>query len=106
MTSSQKMRKAQKKKGPRKPPWCLYLLECGDGSFYTGITNHLPRRLERHQQGKASRYTRSRLPVKLLYQEACRNHSHALKREWAVKSLSRTEKEILLKKKCSLKNLF
>ena len=79
--------------------WLLYLLECGDGSLYTGITNNLDRRFDQHQRGKASRYTRSRLPVKLLYTEPCRNRSQALKREWSVKALSRVEKERLFQKK-------
>jgi len=100
MISRKKKKKSVKKKKASKPsPWLLYVLQCGDGSLYTGITNHLERRISQHQQGKASRYTRSRLPVSLLYREPCRNRSQALKREWAVKSLSRAEKEILLKKK-------
>jgi UV DNA damage endonuclease len=76
--------------------WFVYLLRCVDGSLYTGITNDVPRRLERHNAGTASRYTRSRLPVVLVYQEPQANHSHALKRELAIKALSRMEKEALI----------
>jgi putative endonuclease len=79
-------------------PWFLYILECGDGTFYTGVTNDLERRVQTHNEGKASRYTRSRRPVKLRHFEPCTNRSDALIREAAVKSLSRMEKERLFKK--------
>ncbi len=77
--------------------WFVYLLRCTDGSLYTGITNDVPRRLAQHNAGTASRYTRSRLPVVLVYQEAQASHSHALKRELAIKALSRREKESLIR---------
>ncbi len=73
--------------------WYLYLLLCRDGSLYTGITTNVQRRLLEHNKGIASRYTRSRLPVKLIYQEQCPDKSSALKREYAIKKLSRKEKE-------------
>ncbi|MBI4398024.1 MAG: GIY-YIG nuclease family protein [Candidatus Omnitrophica bacterium] len=76
--------------------WFLYILECNDGSFYTGITNNLTRRVTLHQNGKASRFTRTRRPVKLLYQEHCLGRREALVRECAVKSLSRKKKEALI----------
>jgi len=76
--------------------WILYILRCGDGSFYTGITNRLDHRLKAHEKGLASRYTRSRLPVRLIYRKACRSRSDALKKEWAVKLLSREKKERLI----------
>ena len=72
--------------------WFVYLLRCEDDSLYTGITNDLPRRLAQHNAGSASRYTRSRLPVVLVYQEEQTSRSLALKREWAIKGLSRGEK--------------
>ena len=72
--------------------WLVYLLHCSDGSLYTGITNDLPKRLKAHAAGKASRYTRSRLPVKLAYSEPQRSKSAALKREVAIKGLRRPEK--------------
>ena len=77
--------------------WIVYILQCNDGTLYTGITNDLPRRLEQHNAGTASRYTRSRLPVELVYHELQESQSHALKRELAVKALSRQEKESLIK---------
>jgi predicted GIY-YIG superfamily endonuclease len=73
--------------------WHLYVLRCRDGTFYTGITNDLERRLEQHNNGKASRYTRARVPVTLIYREGCRNKSSALKKEFRIKSLSRKEKD-------------
>ncbi len=76
--------------------WFVYLLRCADGSLYTGITNNLARRLEMHNAGTASRYTRSRLPVVLVYQEAQASRSLALKRELEIKALSRPAKESLI----------
>lgn len=76
--------------------WYLYILRCGDGSLYTGITTDVPRRLEVHRQGKGAKYTRGRAPLTLCYQEECGTHSEALKRELAVKALTRTEKETLI----------
>ena len=77
--------------------WFVYLLRCADGSLYTGITNDVPRRLEQHNAGAASRYTRSRLPAVLVYQEAQASRSHALKRELAIKALSRQAKESMIR---------
>lgn len=76
-------------------PWFLYMLECADGSFYTGVTKDLDRRLAMHQAGKASRYTRTRLPVRIVYQETLEGRTRALVRECAVKKLSREKKEAL-----------
>jgi len=73
--------------------WLLYILHCKDGTYYTGITNDLSRRVQQHNEGTASRYTRSRRPVKVIFQEPCRSKSHALKKEYAVKSLTRKMKE-------------
>jgi predicted GIY-YIG superfamily endonuclease len=73
-------------------PWLVYILSCRDGSLYTGITNDLPKRLKTHAAGKASRYTRSRLPVRLAYQEPQPTKSRALKREAAIKRLPRDKK--------------
>jgi putative endonuclease len=68
------------------------MLECADKSLYTGITNRLPERLKKHAQGKAARYTASRLPVRLIYCEEAPDKSAALKRERAIKNLTRAEK--------------
>jgi len=76
--------------------WCVYILRCGDGSLYTGITNDLTRRLEAHQQGTASRYTRVRLPVEMVYREPCADRSAASRREAAIKRLPRARKLALL----------
>ena len=83
---------------PRHPSsrWLVYMLRCSDGSLYTGITNDLAKRLKAHAAGKASRYTRSRLPVALAYSEPQRSKSAALKRELAIKRLPRAEKDRLL----------
>lgn len=77
-------------------PWFLYILECGDGSLYTGITTDIGRRLREHQEGTGSRYTRTRRPVALVHQEECGSRSQALSRECAVKSLSRRKKDDLI----------
>lgn len=77
--------------------WFVYLLRCADDSFYAGITNDLARRLEKHNAGTASRYTRGRLPVVLVYQESQADRSQALKRELAIKALSRQAKESLIR---------
>ena len=70
----------------------VYLLRCRDGSLYTGITNDLPRRLDSHQSGKGSAYTRSRRPLALAYHELQPDRSAALRREAAIRRLSRAEK--------------
>ena len=80
---------------PRRPAstrWLVYLLRCRDGSLYTGITNDLPKRLRAHAAGRASKYTRSRLPVWLAYSEPLKSKSAALKREAAIKRLTRAAK--------------
>lgn len=73
--------------------WCLYILKCLDNTLYTGITTDLTRRVCEHNEGRASRYTRTRLPVTLIYQEPCSSHSSALRKEFSIKQLSRNEKE-------------
>lgn len=74
----------------------VYMLRCADGSLYTGWTTDLERRLNQHNQGTASKYTRARLPVTMVYHQEVDSRSEALKREWAIKKLSRSEKERLL----------
>ena len=76
--------------------WYLYILRCGDGSLYTGITTDVEKRLEAHRGGKGAKYTRGRLPLELVYREECGSHSEALKREIAVKQLTREEKQRLI----------
>lgn len=76
--------------------WHLYILRCGDGSLYTGITTDVERRLEEHRSGKGAKYTRGRAPLELVYRERCESHSHALKREYEIKSMKREKKEALI----------
>ena len=72
--------------------WHFYLLECSDGTLYAGITNDLERRLAMHNGGRASRYTRARLPVTLVYAEAHPDRSSASRREARVRRMPRKEK--------------
>ncbi len=78
-------------------PWHVYILECADGTYYTGIAKDLEKRIDKHNAGKGARYTRSRGPVRVIYQECCTSRSAALIRECAVKALPRNKKEILVK---------
>ena len=79
--------------------WYVYVLCCGDGSLYTGYTDNIPRRLAVHQSGKGAKYTRSRLPVELAYWEELPDKSAALRREAAIKQLTRKEKLGLIAEK-------
>ena len=72
--------------------WKLYILRCGDGSLYTGITTDVESRFAQHNAGKGAKYTRGRGPLELVYSEECGTHSDALKRELAVKALPRVDK--------------
>jgi predicted GIY-YIG superfamily endonuclease len=72
--------------------WYVYILECGDGTLYTGIARDPQERLRLHQAGKGARYTRSRLPLRLRYTEPQPGQGAALRREMAIKKLSRKEK--------------
>ena len=76
--------------------WFVYMLRCGDGSLYTGYSDDVCRRVAAHQSGKGAKYTRSRLPVELVYQEELPDKSAALRREAAIKRLSRTQKLALI----------
>ncbi|MBI5778652.1 MAG: GIY-YIG nuclease family protein [Planctomycetes bacterium] len=73
--------------------WYVYCLRCKDNSIYTGITNDLKQRINRHNQGKGSKYTASRRPVKFVYQEKHPDKSSALKRESYLKGLDKNQKE-------------
>ena len=75
-----------------KKTWYLYILRCRDGSLYTGITDDVQRRLAAHRAGKGAKYTRGRGPLELVHSEICGSHSDALKRELAIKALTKTEK--------------
>lgn len=75
--------------------WYLYIVQCKDGTFYTGITDNLARRIEEHNLGKGAKYTRGRGPVKLCYQKVFSCKSDALKEEYRIKQLPRSEKAAL-----------
>ena len=75
-----------------------YILECTDGTLYTGWTDDLDKRLITHNAGKGGKYTRSRLPVKLVYFEAFPTKKEAMRREYEIKSLTRQDKLILIVK--------
>lgn len=81
--------------------WVLYILECKDGSLYTGITDDLQRRLAAHRAGKGAKYTRGRSPLTLRYFERCEDHSQALRKEIQVKRLTRLQK-LKLCENCSM----
>lgn len=72
------------------------MLLCRDNTLYTGVTINVERRLKMHRKGSASKYTRSRLPVRLVHQEACGGKAEALRKEHAVKKLSKAQKEALI----------
>ena len=76
----------------KQPVWWVYILRCGDGTLYTGITDDVERRLKAHNSGKGAKYTRGRAPVKLVYREEQPDKSAALKRELDIKALPRKEK--------------
>ncbi len=76
--------------------WCVYILQCSDGSYYTGCTNDVEKRVATHNAGRGSKYTRVRRPVQLIYIEKDFDKSSAAKREYAIKQLSRMEKEVLI----------
>ena len=77
-------------------PWYVYILRCGDNTLYTGITDNIPRRLTAHRSGRGAKYTRGRGPLTLVYVEEFPDRSAASRREWAIKRLSRFQKEHLL----------
>ena len=77
--------------------WHVYILECADGSLYTGIARNLDTRIAAHNHGTGAKYTRGRGPVKLLYQEPAADRSTALRREALLKQLSRAEKLQLIR---------
>ncbi|WP_294392445.1 GIY-YIG nuclease family protein [uncultured Clostridium sp.] len=70
----------------------VYIVECSDGTLYTGWTNNLQRRVEQHSNGSGAKYTRGRGPVKLVYYEEYDEKSHAMKREYEIKRYSRKDK--------------
>lgn len=86
-------------------PWYLYLLRCGDGSIYTGVSTDVPRRLAEHRSGRGARYLRGRGPLALARQVRVGDKSAAFRLEWRVKKLSRADKGRLIDKKIRWKDL-
>jgi predicted GIY-YIG superfamily endonuclease len=78
-------------------PWTVYLARCSDGSLYTGITTDPIRRMVEHNSGSGAAYTRTRLPIRLVYWETVEDRSGALRREHAIRRLTRREKEALVR---------
>ena len=76
--------------------WAVYILECSDGSFYTGISNNVKARINTHNASKGAKYTKSRLPVTLVFQENTFNKSESLRREIEIKKLTRKKKRELI----------
>lgn len=76
--------------------WFVYILLCEDGSLYTGISTNPQKRLKAHKAGKGGAYTRSHTPIKIVFTEKCKDKSSALKREFAIKQLTKTEKGRLI----------
>lgn len=74
----------------------VYILRCGDGSLYCGYTTNVEKRFEKHKSGKGAKYTRSRLPLEVVYVEDFETKSEALKREYAIKAMTRLQKEKLI----------
>lgn len=79
--------------------WTVYILECGDGTLYTGITDDLQRRFKAHSEGRGAKYTRGRGPLKLRYWETVPDKSTALKREHELKRLRKNEKMAIIYEK-------
>ena len=86
--------KARPKKQREK--WCVYILKCADASLYTGIAKDLAKRFQMHSDGKGARYTRTRRPLEIVYQEICKSRTEALIRECAVKALPKAKKLALI----------
>ena len=76
----------------------VYILRCGDDSLYTGWTNNLEKRVKAHSNGKGAKYTKARLPIELVYFEEFEDKIEAMRREYAIKKLTRKEKLLLIKK--------
>lgn len=74
-----------------------YILECADGTYYTGWTNNLEKRLKDHNEGRGAKYTKARLPVSLVYHEEFPSKEEAMRREYAIKHMARSEKACLIR---------
>ncbi|MCK9432717.1 MAG: GIY-YIG nuclease family protein [Candidatus Omnitrophica bacterium] len=93
---AEKLKKA-KYKFPRKGDFHVYILECSDGTYYTGYTPDLKRRVELHNKGRGAKYTRTRRPVQLIWNKGYRYFKNAFLEEKRIKGLTRRQKEKLVK---------
>jgi putative endonuclease len=83
----------------KKSTWCVYMIRCSDASLYTGVTTDIERRFNEHKEGKVgAKYTRAKIPLHVVYEEACASRSEAQVREAQIKKLSKEEKESLIPK--------
>ena len=99
-TKYRRMIQGMKRRGRK--DWTVYILRCGDGSLYTGIAKDVRARVKQHSEGRGASYTRTRLPVKLLYQQEGLTHSKALIREARIKAMSLSKKEeIIFNERCA-----
>ncbi len=96
------LRMIQGMKRSGRKDWTVYILRCGDGSLYTGIAKDVQARIKQHSEGRGASYTRTRLPVELVYQQESLTHSKALIREAQIKAMPRSKKEeIILNQHCA-----
>jgi putative endonuclease len=79
--------------------WYVYIIECSDLTYYTGISNDVEKRIDTHNKKKGSKYTKTRTPVKLVYQQSFETKSLAAKEEWRIKQLTRKQKKDLISTK-------
>jgi putative endonuclease len=86
--------------------WCVYMVECSDSTIYTGITNNLESRIKVHNSGKGSKYVKTRLPVRLLWNIESENRSEASKLEIKIKKLTRNQKLNIIENKKEVLDLF
>jgi putative endonuclease len=90
------LRMIQRMKRRGRKDWTVYILRCRDGSLYTGIAKDVQARVKQHSEGRGATYTRTRLPVKLLYQKEGLTRSEALVREARIKAMPRSKKEEII----------
>lgn len=76
--------------------WFVYIIECSDNTYYTGISTDIDKRIKTHNNGKGAKYTKYKLPLKLLYSKEFKNKSEASKEEYRIKQLTKNEKKILI----------
>lgn len=93
------MRQAESSVPPAAPTWFVYIVRCADRTLYTGVAIDVRARVQAHNAGKGARYTRARLPVKLVYREPVASRSAALKREYAIKQLRAEDKRQLFRRR-------